>query len=98
MLLVIMTTIIFTAGCGGQKPDPSPDKQKDLTSAEEQEDTLSLSAENSQDSVNMAEEQLSKQENDQLIDETLKTLNELETVINSLDEVSDSDLQIPEGE
>jgi len=39
---------------------------------------------------------LSKEESEELMNETLNTLYELEETINTLDEVSDSDLQLPE--
>lgn len=101
LLLVIAMVILFAASCTEktQTEDSSLTKQEEIQSSmDEQSDALSLSMDinEDQDQGTISEGKISNQENNALLNDTINTLNDLEATINSLDEVSDSDLQIPE--
>lgn len=99
LLAIIMTIMIFAAGCGQQTQNEKPpaDDQKTVqSSAGEQTESGTPSMEKKENLNETKKETVSKEKSDQVLDNTLNTLNELEETINSLDEVSDSDLQIAE--
>ena len=101
MLLIMITMIILFATSCTEKPqtEDSPQKQEELQSAvEEQSESMNPAIDLSEDQDQNAASQgkISKQENDELLNDTLNTLNDLEETINSLEDVTDSDLQIPE--
>jgi hypothetical protein len=99
LLAIIMTIMIFAAGCGQQtqnKKPPSDDQKTVQSSAREQTGDGTPSMEKKESLNETKKAAVSKEKSDQILDDTLNTLNELEATINSLDEVTDSDLQTAE--
>lgn len=101
LLLMITMVCIFATSCAEktQTEDSFLAEQEELQGSEEEKsEALLKSTERNEDleQGTPSESKLSKQENDALLDETLNTLYELEETINSLEDVTDSDLQIPE--
>lgn len=95
-LIMIMIILMFTANCteNNQNEEPDPSINPETLILEEAEEVMDEMVDEDQ-SVE-SKEVLSEEETEERMDETLNTLYELEKTINSLDEVSDSDLQLPE--
>ena len=95
-LIMILVITVFATNCtdNNQKEEQDASVKLETMVPEDNEEQSSeekdLSREENEKDV------LSEEENDELMNETLNTLYELEETINSLDEASDSDLQMPE--
>ena len=100
LLILIAMIILFATSCTEKtQTEDSTQMQEELqSSAEEQIEVMDPEIDLNEDQEQNATSQgkLSKQENDELLNDTLNTLNDLEETIDSLEDVTDSDLQIPE--
>ena len=100
LLIMIAMTILFATSCTEKnQTEDSTQKQEELqSSTEEQSESLdpAINLSEGQEQNETSQNKISKQENDELLNDTLNTLNDLEETIDSLEDVTDSDLQIPE--
>lgn len=103
LIALIVTTVIaaiavYFAGTAQNQNTPEDRNQTPSGSIEYSEEPNQEKVQNqaNPDTEAEAEQKLSEQESAELMDEMLDSLSDLEETVDSLDDVTDSDLQIPE--
>jgi flagellar basal body-associated protein FliL len=94
--MVIAAIAVYFAGAAQNQNVPADRNETPSGSIEYSAEPNQEKVQNQANPDTEADQKLSEQESAELMDEMLNSLSDLEETVDSLDDVTDSDLQIPE--